>query len=502
LIFTPKNLPVGGLFVNDTPKDGTWALTYKWKPPEYNSIDFQIEIIEDDYILEDSQIYKLCNLYVGNTSDNNDEFLDPLTYKNSKPQNKYNLVKFPPSSTSYFMVNENKHMLCENGDMIENGMIVECMFNDNKWKPMRVRYDKVRPNFLSIAMSNWKSIQFPVTESIICGDESIEENTVLNEDELYYHRIYSRDKSATKSMLNFHNHWVKDISLLKRVSKNNSIDSLFDIACGRGNDLPRWMKYKVKTLLGIDINEDNILNAQDGAYARMFKCRNMDSVNYAFLTIDASKKIDTNLINSIENNSLRTIGNSVWGIEKDKRVLNTFNMANNKFDVITCNFAIHYFFTNEESLVNVCNNIARHINKNGYFIGTCFDENEIEKLLRPVRVGDEISCTKEGRVIWSITKMYDEISTFGSKIAVYIETIGKKNVEFLVDFNRLVQELEKYNIVLQETHTFQKLFGNMQKNTIDKNNKYLYGPDGAIHMSNEEKKLSFLNRYFIFKKVS
>jgi hypothetical protein len=97
--------------------------------------------------------------------------------------------------------------------------------------------------------------------------------------------------------------------------------------------------------------------------------------------------------------------------------------------------------------------------------------------------------------------MYDDIGDFGSKIAVYIETIGKKNIEFVVNFERLEKELSQYGIVLFDTGTFGDSYDKLLTHKGSKDNKYLFGDDsGAIHMSDEEKKLSFLNRWFIFKK--
>eukprot|EP00798_Chlamydomonas_sp_ICE-L_P027740 gene27740-7386_t len=247
LIFTPKYLPVGGLFPNDTPKDGTWPLVFKWKPPQFNSIDFYVHVKTNDFVMRQSKVYKICTLMVGSTDENVLGMLDPLLKKPNKNENKYKLVPFSQSSLCNLEVDVNGVILCSNGDAIENGMVVEFMYDFSEevnynWKPMRVRYDKVRPNFSSIAETNWKSMQVPVTESLICGDEEVVEESILNEDELYYNRIYSRDKSATKSMLNFHNHWIKDVCLLGSVP--GRVESLFDIACGRGNDLPRINSLK------------------------------------------------------------------------------------------------------------------------------------------------------------------------------------------------------------------------------------------------------------------
>lgn len=524
LIFTPKYLPVGGHFVGDVPKDGTWPFALKWKPPKFNSIDFKVEVNDRVITKDAADSYMVATLLVGATDGSRPASggiigqLDPLIAScqhnqcNSGSSNRYVLRPFIPAvapledvCTAYIKVDGEGYARCDNGDVIDNGAIVEFRFDGSdaaagtpyRWKPMRVRFDKTRPNFSTVAASNWKSMQFPVTEAMMCGDETVDERDVLNEDDdVYYMRIYSRDKSATKCMLNFHNHWVKDVCIFKRLVRHG--DAIMDIACGKGNDLPRWVKYKVDKVLGIDIVEENILNASDGAYARVRGSRTAGKrLQHAFITLDASKVIDSITISQIEHPSLKEIARSVWGLKRTDKTGDVFGMATNKFDLITCNFAVHYFFETETTLKNFCANVAKHIK--GRFAGMCFDRAKIEELLKDVDAGKELCREKDGRVIWSIAKMYDQPKPFGSKISVFIETIGKKNVEFLVDFERLCAELYAHNIVLEDSGTFDELFDEMAAKDL-KDVRYLDGPDGALSMSDVEKQFSFLNRWFIFKK--
>jgi len=536
LIFTPRDLSVGGLFPGDTPRDGTWPLTFKWKPPQYNSIDFKVEIDKSDFVVREdakhgTQVFKVGTLLVGATDDGaggSIGYLDPLSTRHPKQSNvpgqggkgRYILRSFNPVVSPADHV-DRCHLLvdaqaaggtirCENGDVIEDGAIVEFRYEISepvavpfRWKPMRVRHDKVRPNFSTIAASNWKSIQFPVTEGMVCGDDMVVEDEVLDDD-AYYLRLYSRDKSATKPMLHFHNHWVKDACMLKRVAAltEGRISSVLDIACGKGNDLPRWLKYKVERVVGVDIVEENILNAEDGAYARVRGSRNRGDLRHVFVTMDASKTIDSTTINQIEQPSLREIARAAWGIERTERTEDIFGIAVDKFQLVTCNFAVHYFFDKEASLKAFAGNVARHLAKGGHFIGTCFDKARIERLLRTVPVGKEASAEKNGRTIWSIARLYgDSAGEFGAKIAVYIETIGRKNVEYLVDFERLKLELSALGVVLTSTGTFDQSYDELASSPANvRSNKYFDGPDGALRMSDAEKQLSFLNRWFVFQK--
>ena len=67
-------------------------------------------------------------------------------------------------------------MLCLNftKDEIKDGDIVEMRFNPDAkngmvWEPLRVRSDKLKPQFFTIANNVWDTIQNPVTTDMIMG---------------------------------------------------------------------------------------------------------------------------------------------------------------------------------------------------------------------------------------------------------------------------------------------------------------------------------------------
>ena len=50
LIFTPSRLPVGGNEVKGNPGPlykATWDYSFKWKPSEFNTIDFLVSVKKD-----------------------------------------------------------------------------------------------------------------------------------------------------------------------------------------------------------------------------------------------------------------------------------------------------------------------------------------------------------------------------------------------------------------------------------------------------------------------
>ena len=134
-------------------------------------------------------------------------------------------------------------------------------------------------------------------------------------------------------------------------------------------------------------------------------------------------------------------------------------------------------------------------------------------MLRYLKKNDEYSIMLDKTKIWSIKKQYagsdfpSNEKCVGYQIDIYQETINKYTKEYLVHFDYLTQILADYGFSpltseeckqkgLKTSHgSFKDLFDIMtqlKKNTMYKN---------ALKMTPEEKEISFLNSYFIYKKT-
>ena len=67
-----------------------------------------------------------------------------------------------------------------------------------------------------------------------------------------------RAKSYFYNMRRFHNNVKRQ--LYDKYTKN--IDKLLDLACGKGGDLDKWVSNNIKTVIGYDIDEKSIIEAQ------------------------------------------------------------------------------------------------------------------------------------------------------------------------------------------------------------------------------------------------
>ena len=100
----------------------------------------------------------------------------------------------------------------------------------------------------------------------------------------------------------------------------------------------------------------------------------------------------------------------------------------------------------------------------------------------------------------------------GHLINVYQESINKTFREYLVNFDYLTRVLENYGFVLASKEDvesmklpsasglFNELYTQMERD-IKRNNNVRQEVGDATKMTPEEKKISFANRYFVYKKV-
>jgi hypothetical protein len=139
-------------------------------------------------------------------------------------------------------------------------------------------------------------------------------------------------------------------------------------------------------------------------------------------------------------------------------------------------------------------------------------------LLKKTQQGESIQIVEKGKKIWEVVKGYnsltleDNSSCIGYRIDVYQDSINQLISEYLVNFDYLDRVLENYGFKLidreeakslglpEGSGLFSELFMNMiEEIKKNKNKEKDYG--NAVNMTEFEKKISFLNRYFVYKKI-
>ena len=226
LIFTPTN-------------KGYRTDVYKWKPPDEQTIDFLVEVVDssvDSYFLD---------LYVS-------AHKNMVKHYNKSKFHMFSKSKFLP----YLFVKRNRVPLKTNNIKIESGIILEMNYDmKNKlWVPYRLREDKTAiykqalktgnldgPNGLNTAKRIRELLQKPITTEMITTGQ------------VYYTGV-NRNKSLILAMTKFNGH-------VKRNMYNKYLKSgmsLLELAGGRGGDLFKFMPRNPKFVLLTDIAKDGL----------------------------------------------------------------------------------------------------------------------------------------------------------------------------------------------------------------------------------------------------
>ena len=506
LIFTPKSSPVAP---DNDRKKNTWLRVYKWKPADQNSIDFLVKISPEetfDPILKTKA--RKGQLYISKSA--GDDIVYPRETMNGeyKPREVHpslqqiaerneripaifqpTVPRDPDAYQILIPVNEKGVTVDKTGQKVEDNTIIECAFDveTRRWSILRTRYDKTyqyrvlkRPQYgndIETANSTWTSIHVPITEDMI-------QNFVSNppddtyEDDMYYRDDLKRTSRIFKDVYDFHNR-IKD-GLYKENIKPNE-DVLLELASGRAGDLHKWKATRVKKVVAMDISLANIISPAQGAAVRYLKDKKDHPSDYRppilFLQGDMSVY------------PLLDQEDKYMPIVKGEQKAPTEYLEQfydlKEFDVISCQFAMHYACETEETFRAFAKNLEKY--GKGLFFGTCLDGQAVYSLL----MGKKTHLFGSNKqVAGEITKEYLDKDSwseeFGMAIKVYLESFEKPEIEYLVPFEKVTEVLKEHGYELVDT----KMFGE------------IYSNQTGMTLTPVEQTFSFLNRSFVFRRMT
>jgi SAM-dependent methyltransferase len=524
MIFIPKNeyYKLGS---------GSWYSLFKWKPPHLNSIDFLIKSVKDD----NNKDVKSPTIQIVNRIDGTQEtvFKQYKTYRlyvtrNKGKYNNGNVKKIPVlfnpygnglddsyNSAQLFIEKDEKTYahdpISKVIEEIGDDIIVEFGYDDTrevgfKWVPYRYRRDKtdlyksgqeVFGNNEKVAMDIFKSIHLPVTEEMITtGNVPMQSEKDVNETTPYYMRG-NNERRERFSYQNFHNHYIKyqlfyDTSLWKLDTKTNG--KFLDLCCGKGVDIKRIKKARYSEVVGIDVDYNNIIEAQE-LYKKIIKA----PPRAYYLHGDASKLIFPN----------QTCGLS----EMSKKLMLQFIPSKYIFDTVSLQFCFHYFFKSEVTFRTLLQNMNDNLKIGGHVIGTTFDGQRIHDAFIKGKTDSLTGMTdKKNDIIWKIDKKYKSMKMlfkethpyFGYEIDVLVKTIGVVHKEYLVNFNYFDAMMIQYGFEKVIIKPFSQFYDELTMKTEKMDlseEEFELDYKNAMKMSEDEKRFSFFSNAFIYKKV-
>ena len=502
LIFTPIYQGIGEGERKKNIYGGRWSSLLKWKPIEENSIDFLVKIQKNEtgenvekYITIGNDLisYRKMNLLVGYDKHQH-KYLNGFRVLNEDISylDGYNVIPFEPLhpfANKIYEANvrlEANGLVCKNGDLIRDNSIIEFSYDKNanhgfNWIPLRAR-DNLVPNAFSTACNVWHSTFNPITTEMISTGNNIPKN--------YYGS--GKKTGSMNQVYKFHNQ-VKSLLIQQNCKKG---DRVMELGCGEMGDLLKYVPLEIDMLVGIDYDKHNLINSNKGAIKRILDLRDrlekentpapflnntfalwgdcsknlangdagMDSLNRFYLDVLWGNVINRKHIERLGNPRLKAVRGKCQG----------------KFDIISCQFAFHYFFRDSSSLNEYLLNVSENLVIGGKFLATFFDGRKIFKLLESNSKVER--KTPEGKLLWRIDKKYknktfpNNVNSISVPIEVYMETFGSSFEEYLVNLDYLRELFELYGMEITSIKPFEEY------------HKELKGD-----LSDEQKLLSFLN---------
>ncbi len=496
LIFTPRSSPVAPITER---KGDTWLSVYKWKPASQNSIDFLLRFKPQETFdpVQDIAVYK-GTLYISRNPGSDIIYpCETLTGEYTPPQLPADLQRLTDRVPSPFQpvapkqpnayeillpINARGTPMDLEGHRIEDNTIVECArdVDMGRWKVMRTRYDKTyqyrvlgQPQFgndIATADSIWTNIHNPVTDAMIRSVSSSPPDDTFEDDLYYRDALESRDR-VLRDVYSFHNK-IKESLYMSSIKAG---DTLLELAVGRGGDLHKWRKSKPSKVVGIDISASNLEAPRQGACVRYLNEQAKSKLPPAlFIAADMTKTLMEQ-----DNKYLRIMDKQEPATTP---YLEKF-VGLTEFDVISCQFALHYACESEESFRTFVGNLTRH--GKGIFFGTCMDGQAVYSLLlgRP-----GMAFQADGQMFGEIRKEYSDgdgwRDEFGKSIIVKLESFEKPVKEYLVPFEAVRAILEENGFDLIRTTKFEDHYANQKEFVF-----------GDAHQA-----FSFLHRSFVFKR--
>ena len=277
-------------------------------------------------------------------------------------------------------------------------------------------------------------------------------------------------------------------------------------------DLDKYTRSGVHTLIGIDINADNMNNPEDGAPTRIIN-GSKGAPAIAKLAEKTMLLVGTGTKNIASGESVRDNINKyyidvLYGRAKGNtpKLRKMEGVGLDKFDMITCMYAIHYMMNSEYDLDNFLINVSENLLDQGYFIGTCLNGDAV---LSELGSKSEIKGVIDGKTVFLIKKTSDDTKaykniTVGNKINVFFETLGGAFNENLVSFPYLKEQAKKHSLKLVDYKSFLEEPGNLLSMYEASTGNWLKDAKynaNEIRNSNAMSTWAKFNCYFIFQKV-
>jgi hypothetical protein len=355
-------------------------------------------------------------------------------------------IQFTPASAPYAYKFESEddslNMKCV--EMIAaniNGPYVD-------WKIVKVREDKTADveskkyfgNDFYVAEMTWLNYVDPLTLEQLINGVGIVDYFSSEKDTIY---------KAQTAMISF-----AKTSLINTLTNYGVV---VDFGTGKGQDIFRYMKAAVKTLIAIDSDKAALAELVRRRYSTNKDCKGCSTT---IIAIHADVNEDHDIVYSH---------------------IARFGVVS--CDAVVCNLAVHYFLKSQESMSNFAVLVKSLIKSSGRVILTILDGIKVYEKLKQIEYNQSWDLIESEAKKFSIRKLYqdNELVPAGQSIGVLLPfSSGQYYNEFLVNTTALINEfvlrgfdLESYEPIINELPNFESQWSSVASALTDVDKEYL-----------------------------
>lgn len=213
---------------------------------------------------------------------------------------------------------------------------------------------------------------------------------------------------------------------------------VLDLGCGKGGDLTKWQKGRIREYVGLDIAAVSIDQARD-----RYNSLRLPKFTAAFAATDCyADSLDVSLPPAMRQAVLPPSGQP--------------------FDVVSMQFCMHYAFESEEKVRTMLSNVSKWLREGGIFVGTV--PNGAQLLEHLSALPKDAKDLSWGNSVYNIRfdkRRHD--SLYGHKYWFYLKDAVDDVPEYVVHWESFVQLATEYGLHLMYAKEFHEVFADNQE---------------------------------------
>jgi hypothetical protein len=442
----------GYVFTHD---DGTYdkMVTYKGKPIDKLSVDFFVKKCPQQllgvkpYIAGNKNLYILFSgiskqVYGKLQMELMDRYDNIFPHINKRYLPDYFPIQFQPSDFRFACLywGDEEDLDGEVGEFVISNP--NAPVANYKWKLLRTRDDRkvelARGNYFGnnykVAEMTWLSYQNPLDFS----DPDLQNAGYFQESDSNLHKQSRAFNSFVKSQI---------------FEQHTNTQHVMDIASGKGQDLFRYASNGMSEVMFVEIDKTALMELISRKHDYSKDSKQRGSMHIMTQQLDLNQPFNTN-ITKLSKSSL--------------------SIPPSGFDLIVCNFALHYLIGTKNAIINIGKFIGTYLKSGGRFIFTAFDGQDIIDLLEE---SGEWKSSIPGK--FHIKRRYagNVLQPAGQKIEVLLPF--SKNAyytEYLVNIEYIETLFAKFNLTLETNQSFSEFIPSYKSsNKMDDDDKLYTG---------------------------